>query len=63
LDGETGLLVPPFQVQPLADALTLLAGSAALRLQYGRAGRIRALALYNEPAVLARTLDLLGLDR
>jgi len=63
LDGETGLLVPPFQVQPLADALTLLAGSAALRLQYGGAGRLRALALYNEPAVLARTLDLLGLDR
>ena len=62
LDGETGLLVPPFQVQPLADALTLLAGSAALRLQYGAAGRTRALALYNEPAVLARTLDLLGLD-
>ncbi|MBB5692059.1 glycosyltransferase family 4 protein [Muricoccus pecuniae] len=57
----TGLLVPPATVAPLAEALNRLAGDAALRARMGAAGRERALALYDERAVVERTLDLLGL--
>jgi glycosyltransferase involved in cell wall biosynthesis len=61
VDGETGLLVPPMQVPPLAAALRRLAADPALRARMGAAGRARAATLYDEDAVLARTLDLLGL--
>ena len=57
---ETGLLVPPMAVAPLAEALRRLAENAGLRALLGAAGRARALALYDEAAVVARTLDLLG---
>ncbi len=57
---QTGLLVPPMQAAPLADALRRLAGDGGLRARLGAAGRARALALYDEAAVVARTLDLLG---
>ena len=63
VDGETGLLVPPMTVQPLADALQRLVSDRALRARMGQAGRDRALALYDESVVIARTLDLLGLAR
>jgi glycosyltransferase involved in cell wall biosynthesis len=59
VDGETGLLVPPATVAPLASALRRLAGDAALRARMGAAGRARALAHYDELVVIARTLDLL----
>ena len=61
VDGVTGLLVPPMLVAPLADALHRLAADPALRAAMGAAGRARAVALYDEATVLARTLDLLGL--
>ncbi len=61
VDGETGLLVPPASVAPLAAALGRLVADAALRASMGAAGRARAVRLYSEAAVLARTLDLLGL--
>ncbi len=57
----TGLLVPPRQVAPLAAALRRLAADPALRAAMGGAGRSRALQLYDEAKVVARTLDLLGL--
>ncbi len=60
VEGETGFLVPPRKVAPLAAALRRLAGDAALRSRMGAAGRARALALYEEGRVVARTLDLLG---
>ena len=60
-DGETGLLVPPRAIAPLAAALSRLVADPALRARMGAAGRARATALYDEAAVLARTLDLLGL--
>jgi len=63
VDGETGLLVPPMTVQPLADALQRLVSDRALRTRMGQAGRDRARALYDERVVIARTLDLLGLAR
>jgi len=61
VDGVTGLLVPPRQVEPLAAALARLAADPALRAAMGVAGRDRALALYDETKVVTRTLDLLGL--
>jgi glycosyltransferase involved in cell wall biosynthesis len=59
--GETGLLVPPATVEPLAGALNQLTADAPLRARMGEAGRARALELYDEAVVVARTLDLLGL--
>ncbi len=59
--GETGLLAPPRMVAPLAEALRRLAADAGLRARMGEAGRARALDLYDEAKVVARTLDLLGL--
>ncbi len=61
VDGQTGLLVPPATVAPLAAALRRLATDDALRARMGSAGRARAIALYDESAVVARTLDVLGL--
>ncbi len=60
VDGETGFLVPPATVDPLAAALERLVLDAGLRARMGAAGRARALAHFDESAVLARTLDLLG---
>ena len=61
IDGETGLLVPPATVPPLAAALQRLVEDPALRRRMGEAGRARALTHYTEAAVVARTLDVLGL--
>jgi len=61
VDQQTGLLVPPAAVAPLAAALTRLVVNPALRARMGAAGRERAVTLYDEATVLARTLDLLGL--
>jgi glycosyltransferase involved in cell wall biosynthesis len=61
VDGVTGLLVPPRQVAPLAEALGRLARDPGLRMAMGEAGRTRARELYDEAKVVARTLDLLGL--
>jgi len=61
IDGTTGLLVPARQVAPLAAALRRLAEDSGLRARMGAAGRARALDLYDEGRVVARTLDLLGL--
>ncbi len=61
VDGETGLLVPPLQAGPLAVALQRLVEDVGLRVRMGRAGHDRALALYDEAAVVGRTLDLLRL--
>jgi glycosyltransferase involved in cell wall biosynthesis len=61
VDGDTGLLVPPHQVPPLADALARLVRDPAARAAMGAAGRARALDRYDEARVLARTIALLGL--
>ena len=58
---ETGLIVPPGTVAPLAEALNRLVQDPALRRRMGEAGRARALLLFDEAKVVARTLDLLGL--
>jgi glycosyltransferase involved in cell wall biosynthesis len=57
--GETGLLVPPMSVAPLAGALTALARDKALRMRMGAAARARALDRFDEAKVVARTVALL----
>lgn len=59
VEGATGLLVPSAQAAPLAAALRRLAADAAVRARMGEAGRTRALDLYDEARVVARTVDLL----
>ena len=61
VQGQTGLLAPAGAVPPLAAALRTLVDDAGLRARMGAAGRARAVALYDEAAVVGRTLDLLGL--
>ncbi len=58
VDGVTGLLVPPREVAPLARALQRLAADPTLRQRMGEAGRARAVALYDEASVVARTVAL-----
>jgi len=59
--GETGALVPPGDPSSLARELGRLATDPALRARQGAAGRVRALALYDESKIVARQLTLLGL--
>ena len=61
VSNVTGLIVPPREAPPLAEALRRLTADPALRASMGEAGRARALDLYVEEKVVARTLDLLGL--
>ncbi len=59
VEGETGLLVPPFAVAPLEAALARLAGDAGLRARMGAAGRARGLERYGEAGAVGRTVRLL----
>jgi len=59
VEGETGLLVPPTTVAPLAAALSRLAADPALRARMGEAGRARALDRFDEAKIVARTVALL----
>jgi glycosyltransferase involved in cell wall biosynthesis len=59
VEGETGRLVPPATVEPLAQALSALAADPALRARMGEAGRARALERFDEAKVVARTIGLL----
>ncbi len=61
VEGETGLLVPVNDAPALAAALSRLTADPVQRAAMGEAGRQRALALYDEARVVARTLDLLGI--
>lgn len=58
---ETGLLVPPATVEPLAHAILRLVQNPALRTRMGAASRVRATRLFDESAVVNRGLDVLGL--
>jgi glycosyltransferase involved in cell wall biosynthesis len=57
-NGKNGLLVPPQQVTPLADALERLIGDIELRRAMGACGRERALAEFSVEIVAAKTLQL-----
>jgi glycosyltransferase involved in cell wall biosynthesis len=57
-EGETGILVPPGEVQALARALVTLARDADLRARMGQAGRQRALATFDVNRTAARVQEL-----
>ena len=51
VDGETGILVPPRDVDALADALSRILSDEALRMRMGKAAQERARALYDSNTV------------
>jgi alpha-maltose-1-phosphate synthase len=57
-DGETGLLVPPDEPRPLADALNVLLRDPGRAQAMGQAGRKRAVAEFGWPAIAAQTAEL-----
>jgi glycosyltransferase involved in cell wall biosynthesis len=65
-DGVTGLLVPPAEAEPLAEAIVRLAGDLPLAARMGEEGRKRALRDFLEQRCTDRTEALyrraLGLD-
>jgi glycosyltransferase involved in cell wall biosynthesis len=58
VEGETGFLVPPAEVEPLARAMVELARNPERAAAMGRAGRVRALTAFAEERCAERT-DLL----
>lgn len=57
VEGETGVLVPPGEVQPLADAMVELAGDGAQRRALGLAGRARVRAVFGLERMVEETLS------
>jgi starch synthase len=57
-DGETGLLVPAGEPEPLAAALNILLSDPDRARAMGQAGRKRAVAEFGWPAIAAQTADL-----
>jgi starch synthase len=57
-DGETGLLVPPGEPEPLAEALNALLRDQDRARVMGQAGRKRAVAEFGWPAIAAQTAAL-----
>ena len=60
-DGETGILVPPGESEPLADAIVHVAGDPDLARRLGAAGRQRALSRFLQSFCTERT-ELLYTD-
>jgi glycosyltransferase involved in cell wall biosynthesis len=54
-DGETGVLVPAGEAEPLADAIVRVAGDLELARAMGEAGRRRALSRFLQSACTERT--------
>jgi glycosyltransferase involved in cell wall biosynthesis len=54
-DGETGVLVPPGEAEPLRDAIVRLAGDPELARRMGEAGRRRALSRFLQSFCTDRT--------
>jgi glycosyltransferase involved in cell wall biosynthesis len=63
IDGATGLLVPPADVQALADAVTKLLLDDELRRRMGENGRRRFETTLSAEAIAARTLEICSLAR
>jgi glycosyltransferase involved in cell wall biosynthesis len=56
--GQTGILVPPRDIDQLAKAIAELAGDPALRARMGRAGRSMIQKDFGEQRVARETLDI-----
>jgi glycosyltransferase involved in cell wall biosynthesis len=54
-DGDTGVLVPAGEAEPLAEAIVSLAGNLELARSMGEAGRKRALSRFLQTACTERT--------
>ena len=57
-DGQTGLLVPPGEPEPLAVALNALISDPDRAAAMGRAGRKRAVTEFGWAAIAAQTAAL-----
>ena len=57
-DGKTGVLVPLYDSEGLADALEKLAQSKDLRLRMGALGRERVVKLFSEKITVEKTMGL-----
>jgi glycosyltransferase involved in cell wall biosynthesis len=58
IDGKTGFIVPPHDPENLAIAINNLMVNRELRYQFGRAGRQRVLAEFNEEKVFERIFHI-----
>ncbi|WP_413204484.1 glycosyltransferase family 4 protein [Rhodospirillum sp. A1_3_36] len=58
VDGETGILVPPRSVEPLAEAMAALATDAETRVRMGAAARARVIDGFSAEAIGAQTVAL-----
>ncbi len=58
VEGETGVLVPPGQVEDLARAITCLAGDAQRRRAMGEAGRRRAMAHFSVERMMTQVTEV-----
>jgi glycosyltransferase involved in cell wall biosynthesis len=58
IDGVTGLLVPPRDVDALVAAIDRLVRDPALRASFGIAARAHAVEHFSREAVIASTLDV-----
>ena len=56
--GETGLLVPPHDIDALAEAIAALAADPVLRARMGRAGRALTERHFTDEIVARETLAL-----
>jgi glycosyltransferase involved in cell wall biosynthesis len=59
-DGVDGLLVPVRDAPALADAIVRLQDDDGLRARMGEAARARALAVFDERTVIAKTIAVYG---
>lgn len=57
-DSETGYIVPVKNEKALAEAIQKLVDDEGLRVEFGKAGLLRARALYNEECVLERQIEV-----
>ena len=58
ISGETGFLVPPQSVEPLAQALATLARDPALRQRLGAQGRARFTDQFRHETMTRRVREL-----
>jgi glycosyltransferase involved in cell wall biosynthesis len=58
INGETGFLLPPQSVEPLADALVQLAADEDLRRRLGQQGRARCTEQFRHENMTRRLRDL-----